>query len=168
MSEFNGKSGQDCGWDVIKTVEIPSKANFIDYSGMAFRGNKVRLLGTVVEGCGGCRPCRRAARNTTYWSLDCAIETCTAPFMQLGDEVFNKSQELHAGTLLCLRGGGGGGAAPGPPPPAARGGGGGGGGAGRLTSHPSPPPPPPGCGGRPTEVPGGGRSAWIPWMLVLV
>jgi hypothetical protein len=41
VSESNDKSGDDCGWDPVKTVEIPSKAAFMDYSGMAFRGNKV-------------------------------------------------------------------------------------------------------------------------------
>lgn len=41
VAEYNRKSGDECGWDVVKTVEIPSTANFIDYSGMAFRGNKV-------------------------------------------------------------------------------------------------------------------------------
>lgn len=56
VSEFNGKSGDDCGWDVLKTVEIPSKAAFMDYSGMAFRGNKVSrrvsTLGFRVQGLG--------------------------------------------------------------------------------------------------------------------
>ena len=41
IAEFNDKSGDECGWDVIKTVEIPAKAYFTDYSGMAFRGDKV-------------------------------------------------------------------------------------------------------------------------------
>lgn len=41
VAEFNGKSGDECGWEVIKTVEIPSTAYFTDYSGMAFRGDKV-------------------------------------------------------------------------------------------------------------------------------
>lgn len=43
VAEYNGGSGDDCGWDVVKTVEIPSIANFVDYSGMAFRGDKVCL-----------------------------------------------------------------------------------------------------------------------------
>lgn len=43
VSEFNGKSGDECGWDVLKTVEIPSKAAFQDYSGMAFRGDRVSV-----------------------------------------------------------------------------------------------------------------------------
>jgi hypothetical protein len=41
--QFNGKSGEgECGWDVIKEVAIPPTADFLDYSGMAFRGSKVR------------------------------------------------------------------------------------------------------------------------------
>jgi hypothetical protein len=32
----------DCSWDVVKEVEIPSTAYFRDYSGMDFRGDKVR------------------------------------------------------------------------------------------------------------------------------
>jgi hypothetical protein len=43
VSEFNGKSGDECGWEVVKTVEIPSKAAFQDYSGMAFRGDRVSV-----------------------------------------------------------------------------------------------------------------------------
>jgi hypothetical protein len=42
--QFNGKQGEECGWEVIKEVAIPRTAKFIDYSGMAFRGSKVRWL----------------------------------------------------------------------------------------------------------------------------
>lgn len=42
VAEYNRKSGDQCGWDVVKTVEIPSTAYFTDYSGMAFRDNKVK------------------------------------------------------------------------------------------------------------------------------
>lgn len=43
VSEFNDKSGDECGWEVLKTVEIPSKAAFMDYSGMALRGDRVSV-----------------------------------------------------------------------------------------------------------------------------
>ncbi len=49
VSKFNGKSGEECGWDVVKVINIPRTAYFMDYSGMAFRGEKV---GTGVgAGC---------------------------------------------------------------------------------------------------------------------
>jgi hypothetical protein len=41
LLQFNGKDGEECGWNVIKEVAIPPTADFIDYSGMAFRGEKV-------------------------------------------------------------------------------------------------------------------------------
>ena len=37
-------SGYDCHWEVIKEVRIPSAADFIDYSGMAFNGDKVCVV----------------------------------------------------------------------------------------------------------------------------
>jgi hypothetical protein len=34
-----------CSWEVVKEVEIPATAYFRDYSGMSFRGDKVRVRG---------------------------------------------------------------------------------------------------------------------------
>jgi hypothetical protein len=42
--QFNGKFGEDCGWHVVKEISIPPAADFVDYSGMAFRGEKVGTL----------------------------------------------------------------------------------------------------------------------------
>eukprot|EP00879_Flechtneria_rotunda_P001126 GHRR01001268.1.p1 GENE.GHRR01001268.1~~GHRR01001268.1.p1 ORF type:complete len:366 (+),score=117.53 GHRR01001268.1:185-1282(+) len=44
VSEYNGKDGDDCGWDVKKVVHIPKTAEFMDYSGMAFKGDKVAII----------------------------------------------------------------------------------------------------------------------------
>ncbi|KAF6264263.1 hypothetical protein COO60DRAFT_171905 [Scenedesmus sp. NREL 46B-D3] len=45
VSQFNGQAGDGaCGWDVVKEVPIPPAANFVDYSGMAFRGNKAAVV----------------------------------------------------------------------------------------------------------------------------
>jgi hypothetical protein len=41
VAEYNDKKGDECGWEVLKTVDIPDAAYFTDYSGMAFRGDKV-------------------------------------------------------------------------------------------------------------------------------
>lgn len=49
VAEFNGKEGEGCGWEVLKTIEIPATAAFTDYSGMAFRGNKVREMRCNVD-----------------------------------------------------------------------------------------------------------------------
>jgi hypothetical protein len=51
LLQFNGKDGKECAWNVIKEIAIPPKANFIDYSGMAFRGEKVRD-GCLAAVCG--------------------------------------------------------------------------------------------------------------------
>jgi hypothetical protein len=32
---------EDCSWELVKEVHIPRTAFFQDYSGMAFRGDKV-------------------------------------------------------------------------------------------------------------------------------
>jgi hypothetical protein len=32
-----------CGWDVVKVVKIPKSADFMDYSGIATRGNKIAI-----------------------------------------------------------------------------------------------------------------------------
>lgn len=44
VSRFNGAAGEDCGWDVVKEVKVPPSARFVDYSGMAFRGNQVAIV----------------------------------------------------------------------------------------------------------------------------
>jgi hypothetical protein len=72
VSEFNGKSGEDCGWDVVKTIEIPSKAAFMDYSGMAYRGSKVsgHVCVCVMRTVTCTRPCsvvKLLARRCSNW-----------------------------------------------------------------------------------------------------
>ncbi|KAI8468140.1 MAG: hypothetical protein J3K34DRAFT_428254 [Monoraphidium minutum] len=37
------KNDTGCGWEVVKVVEIPRTAKFIDYSGIAFRGDRVGI-----------------------------------------------------------------------------------------------------------------------------
>lgn len=41
VSEYRKGSDGSCSWEVVKVVRLPATANFQDYSGMDFRGNKV-------------------------------------------------------------------------------------------------------------------------------
>jgi hypothetical protein len=41
--------GEQCGWDVVKIIDIPPRAYFQDYSGASWKGNKVgRAVGQVT------------------------------------------------------------------------------------------------------------------------
>ncbi|KIZ05261.1 hypothetical protein MNEG_2696 [Monoraphidium neglectum] len=42
VSQF-WKNSSGCAWDVVKIVDIPPSANFMDYSGIDFRGDRVAI-----------------------------------------------------------------------------------------------------------------------------
>ncbi|KAF6246118.1 hypothetical protein COO60DRAFT_1225663 [Scenedesmus sp. NREL 46B-D3] len=45
ITKFNGKdAGAGCAWDHVKTINIPSKAYFEDYSDLAISGNQVAMI----------------------------------------------------------------------------------------------------------------------------
>jgi hypothetical protein len=62
ISRHNGRAGAECGYEVLKTINVPPTAAFTDYSGMAFRGNKVRARVcrrrcSCMDGRAGARVC---------------------------------------------------------------------------------------------------------------
>jgi hypothetical protein len=49
--------GDECGWDVVKIIDIPPRAYFMDYSGMAFKGDRVRACLCVTCALCLCTAC---------------------------------------------------------------------------------------------------------------
>ncbi|KAF6251183.1 hypothetical protein COO60DRAFT_1562562 [Scenedesmus sp. NREL 46B-D3] len=79
----NGKHGEECGWDVLKTVEIPRTAFFTDYSGMAVRGNRIAIV---------------SQENAALW-----IGTFDFEALEFTDEgrVFNFPRDNHCDIMYC-------------------------------------------------------------------
>jgi hypothetical protein len=92
------KNGTECGWDVVKEVVIPATANFMDYSGMSFRGNKVGgVFQNVGERGRGAARCLLVAVG--LWSLGSDFDSsapATPPRLKTHPQVAITSQEDSA------------------------------------------------------------------------
>uniref|UniRef100_A0A383W8D3 Uncharacterized protein n=1 Tax=Tetradesmus obliquus TaxID=3088 RepID=A0A383W8D3_TETOB len=84
VSQFNGKSREGaCGWDVVKEVAIPPAADFMDYSGMAFRGSKTAIV---------------SQENSAMWVGEFDFEALE--FTSEG-QVFNFPRDNHCDMIFC-------------------------------------------------------------------
>lgn len=83
VSVSNGKSGKECGWDVVKTVKIPRTAYFTDYSGMAVRGDRIAIV---------------SQENATLW-----IGSFDWQALEFVDEgrVFHFPRDNHCDIMYC-------------------------------------------------------------------
>eukprot|EP00882_Tetradesmus_deserticola_P005276 GHRQ01005554.1.p1 GENE.GHRQ01005554.1~~GHRQ01005554.1.p1 ORF type:complete len:373 (+),score=99.62 GHRQ01005554.1:470-1588(+) len=83
VSVNNGKSGKECGWDVLKIVKIPRTAFFADYSGMAVRGDRITIV---------------SQEDSAMW-----IGTFDFEALEFTDEgrVFNFPRDNHCDIMYC-------------------------------------------------------------------
>eukprot|EP00775_Hariotina_reticulata_P002900 gene2900-3188_t len=75
--------GDACAWDVVKVVHIPRTADFTDYSGMAFRGNRVAII---------------SQENATVW-----VGTFDFDQLEFVDEgkVYHFPRDNHCDIIFC-------------------------------------------------------------------